>query len=193
MEKIEGKNWIHRRLIQREVAIRRGVPLELPLPGEDPLMPAKRRYFQMYAEEIGQPLESLSTTPPHSIRLNHIAEFVESTAAQADSLHDSGRAIVMEFAESIKGVTEDDLFQYLNKTMSITGRNLETVLELTTRWFANPTPVRSRSQRIWRKLISRGQALDYQDRMDELDVQHARELQMASHEFKESLRRKGIL
>lgn len=190
MQRVEGPNWLQRRLIQRERELRepRGAPQESGQPKEDPLAAVKRRYHQMYADDLGLDITALKTDPVHAHVLNELDSAVEAIVSQAENGYDARRSTLLSLK---RPVPEDIPIQYLNQVSAATGRGNERILELLTHWQASGQPPESKFKRVVKKLTPfLKHSPTYEDQLKEVQISTNREVEEISNFYLAELKRR---
>lgn len=185
----EGPNWLQRRLIQREIALRNpSVDISKPK-DQDPLAAAKLRYHQIYAEDIGLPLEVLSSAPIHVDTLKMIDSSVESVVLTAEHSCDLMRTQALQLASG--SIPEDELFQFMSRLTSANSRGCEQNLELISHWLASPDIPEPKWKRRLRRLnpFSKNK-LDYQDLIDRANRDSKNEMDQIARDWENDMRRR---
>lgn len=138
--RIEGRNWIQRHLIQKELAKRQHQQPPQKEEGKestDPLLPVKHYYYQMYTEAIGQPGISPDSSPVHASAAAQISELVDKLAAQSEDTYGKMGGKFQDLPPYLHGDAE----QYQNRIMAVLSHGSEAILEECVKWLAEDDPL----------------------------------------------------
>lgn len=137
MERLGGRNWIQRHIIQQELDRRGSQQSEHPV---DPLARVKQYYYEMFTKETGTPGVSEDSSPIYARAASNISTLVDFAADSANQFYTDQRAVVRR---TFPPGFEADADQCLNEVMVEMAHANEKILELTVQFMAHGDPLSS--------------------------------------------------